>query len=238
MNTDKEKSAPSALRKLLDSDPVSLAELDKLCDDWAKKKPSENDDPRSPTGTIERRSIPTYEGFYSITTEGVVYSDSRTQHGITTNTATTTEERVLTIQYKGNVPYVTLLRSGKRDVYNVEVLLKATFPENYPPVQDLEGEEWQPLPDYPEFMVSNRGRVKQTTQQKTTGSIKYMEPESLRNVITTKPPAYIVLPNSLGKVTLPNLIYRLFVDPNIRKSQKIQFKDGDTSNLSVDNLFI
>lgn len=170
----------------------------------------------------ERRLIPGYGDLYQIDENGTVYSDSQEKE----------------VWDNNGIPTVILFNNKKKAVYNVNNLMKAAFPEKYPPIENLEGEEWKPVPDWPEIMVSNYGRVKNVAQTKYSNLVKYTEQESLRKVDTRPDHPLFTLPAGAGKLTIAPLVYRLFINDNIPKKPKILFRDGNTKNLHVSNLYI
>ena len=124
---------------------------------------------------------------------------------------------------------------------------------------DMESEIWKLFPDpffEDYFMISNKGRIKRlaykSTRQTSKGTIAYIE----RPEIIMKP----YLSKSYNRYTkqythqlcmsiqaegrnkafkVPYMVYQAFIDPEINTKQSfIQFKDGDSLNISPTNMYI
>jgi hypothetical protein len=128
---------------------------------------------------------------------------------------------------------------------------------------DIEGEIWKQFPDHffeDYFMISNKGRVKRlaykSSRQTSKGAIAYIE----RPEIIMKP----YLSKSYNRYTkqythqlcmsiqaegrnkafkVPYMVYQAFIDPENpeiinTKQSFIQFKDGDSLNISPENLYL
>lgn len=60
--------------------------------------------------------------------------------------------------YKGKYPMVKLTKDGTRHVLSVTTLIKNTFTN----IHDLENEVWKPVTNFPNYSISNEGRIKNT----------------------------------------------------------------------------
>ena len=115
-----------------------------------------------------------------------------------------------------------LVREGHRR-YN------ANLPKREPivrtPPKELEGEEWRVLKKYPNYSVSNKGRVKNNKTEKLM-SLGYSGRVHIRteDKISTN-----VLPSKL--------VYEAFVG-DIYEMERIGFIDGDSGNMSPNNLYL
>jgi hypothetical protein len=189
------------------------------------------------TSIVERRPIPGYEGFYTIDSNGQVYSLSRSVK----NTVGVTHERVgRKLKPKvSNTPLgeVALCTHGISIQYLVDWLLRATFPELYPPIENLEGEIWKPIKDYPHCEISNLGRVKRIAKLVKRGKIEYIEQEHLNPVARANrsQPYAIFRPGHLKSIA--GLVYRTFIG-EIPSSHYINFKDENVLNACETNLYL
>lgn len=186
--------------------------------------------------TVERRSIPGYEGFYTIDSNGEVYSHRRSVTN-TNGVKHVRDGKKLKRKISSTAPLgeVRLCTHGISILYSVIWLLRATFPELYPPIENLEGEIWKPIKDYPDCEISNLGRVKRIAKLVRRGNIEYIEQEHLHPVTrANRSQPYISFRYGHLK-QLAGLVYRTFVG-EIPPRKKIGYKDGNVDNVKVSNL--
>lgn len=91
---------------------------------------------------MEFRTIKGFEG-HEISRSGIVRNKK-------------TNQQLYIYLYKEKYPMVKLWKDGGRHVLSVTTLIKNTFTT----IPDLEGEVWKQIPDFPNYSVSNEGRVK------------------------------------------------------------------------------
>src|SRR5690606_2168153 len=111
------------------------------------------------------------------------------------------------------------------------------FPELYPSVDDLDGEEWRVIADHPKYMVSNKGRVKKIKEIKTNGGIEYIDQESLRHIGTVEGYPLVTLPtdNNKNNFLLGRVVFEAF-HRKLNKDEHVQYKDGNIFNVFPENL--
>lgn len=191
-----------------------------------------------------KRPIPTYEGIYVISGDGVIESLDR---------------KVLTKdghvrRYKGRVMRVTkniradsemiiLSQDGVCKPFSVKTLMKMTFPEIFPPVVDLPDEDWKAT-NVPYLLVSNLGRVKRLGMPREVQGIKFIDCEFLY-ALPTAPTGHYVIPLSskvadrevLSTLSAGRVMYEAFIG-KIPEGARVVYVDGDPKNLRPDNLDI
>lgn len=195
---------------------------------------------------VIRKPIPGYEGSYSITNTGIVYSDQRTIEK-SDGKKQTFKERLKKI-FKRNLGTgdICVALNGYPDVNNtrtirIKTLLMATFPEQYPPIENLENEEWRTISLHPEYQVSSMGRVKRIATHKPIGDTTYRAQEYLLTTFLGGSYHHCVSLKCevTGKHTTYNvsqLVYGAFIG-EIPKGQYLRYHDGDYLNMQLSNLY-
>lgn len=192
---------------------------------------------------VLKRSVPGFEGAYSISTNGDVYSDERIV--IKSNgQAMRVRERVLKetpIVSKGKSSNAVTYRfcvEGVKTSISKAALLKRTYPELFKPVDDLPGEVWKAIVDHPRYVVSNLGRVKRIAEERVFNNFFYIEQESLRHVGTLDHFLVVCLQSNDEQNTriVARLVFESFHRP-LLANEHVLYKDGDYTNVSADNLF-
>lgn len=102
---------------------------------------------------------------------------------------------------------------------------KRTQPQ--PHTEDLEGEKWLVIPDYPFYSVSNKGRVKNIATNKILNFI--ISKKSYRVRL-----AYDI--NTNATILVAKLVYCVFNNDYDLEGTRIIHIDGDYKNNNLDNL--
>ena len=99
-------------------------------------------------------------------------------------------------------------------------------------VQDLDGEIWKQISEYPNYYVSNKGRIKKYF--KSYDKYSLLKPEESKN----NKRLYISLYNESGRkvAQISRLVGFAFVSGYSKINNTINHKDGDVQNNSSDNL--
>lgn len=193
-----------------------------------------------------RRPIPGYEGMYSVTRSGVVYSDRRVIIKSDGRKQTFRERIKKPIKVKrGDSLQVTLNGYPEACItksVSVNSIMMAAFPELYPPIENLDGEIWKPTKFNPSYSVSNKGRFKRTAQVKPIGDTTYIFQECLMSLARNGNTNSSVFLRGVGSplfTTLPaaRLVYEAFIG-DIPVDKYIRYHDGDVSNLQASNLYL
>lgn len=189
-----------------------------------------------------KRSVPGYEGFYSITTDGDVYSDNRVVQKID-GKMMRVKERILRetrVKFKGketNCVKYRLCVEGLKVSISKAAMLKRTFPDLFKPVEDLPGEIWKVIPEHTRYAVSNLGRVKRLTEERVSSNFSYTEQSSLRHIGVLDQYMIVCLQNNDEQNTkiVARLVFEAFYRP-LQPREHVLYKDGDYTNIKADNL--
>ena len=105
-------------------------------------------------------------------------------------------------------------------------------------VEDLPNEEWKILENSDDkFMISNKGRVKSAFKLAygKDGKTYHIKEKLIQpRIVGNRAVVHVRLDRGIRRhFTLPNEVYKHFVNPNIRK---VKYIDGNPNNNSVDNL--
>lgn len=195
---------------------------------------------------VERRQIPGLEGSYSITRDANVYSDARSvecHDGRVMNF----KERILK-QKTDSLGHlqVSLSVDCKPKSYLVSTLLKAAFPELFPPIENLPDETWKPVMGFPLHAISDKGRVKLVRRERTTGHVTYTAQEELLVVSKKNADDYSVklhlevedsTRSEQYSRSVSRLVYQHFVGV-IADGQRVKFISSGECRLHASNLYI
>lgn len=186
--------------------------------------------------TDQFRMIPGYEGLYEISRDSVVRSVNRTvvtKNGIVKHLRSKT--LIPSLKNTGHEA-VNLSREGKVNSFTLDILMYATHPELSLPVENLEGEIWRDIRGFPNYQVSNKGRVKRLSYQRKIKTIQFMTPEKLIHQSLHNFTGYWVW-LKVQNCKVADLVYTTFVG-TLRDKQYVRYLDGDIANLCVENLYL
>lgn len=196
---------------------------------------------------VIRRPIPGYEGSYSITSTGIVYSDQRTIEKSDGKKLTIKERLKKTFKRNMGTGDMCVALNGHPTVnatrtVSINTLLMATFPEQYPVIENLENEEWKTISFNPNYQVSSLGRVKRIATYKPLGDTTYLAQEYLVTIFKGRPYHHMVSLKCevTGKhinYNVSHLVYGAFKG-EIPKGQYIRYHDDDYANIVLTNLYI
>lgn len=197
------------------------------------------------TKKVERRPVPGYEGVYSVTSEGVIYAEARVIEKADGKTQTFKERiKKVRCQSKDGAPSVMFYgypEAGKSENVPLRSIMQATFPEMFPPIVNLPNEEWRTLSYNPIYSVSNMGRFKRKSCEKTIGGVTFKVQEYLMSTHTNaNTNRSIQLRDHNKQYTLHRaaiLIYETFVG-KIPDGHYIKYRDNDNTNLVLSNLYV
>ena len=123
---------------------------------------------------------------------------------------------------------------GKSAIYYQSTLVKAVF---HPFVEDLDGEEWREVKDYPEYKVSNYGRVKRDKKIGKYGDLHY---EILIKQQLNQKGYYSISLSKDGKIKkrlVHVLVAEVFVEnPDPIHKKEVDHIDTNPINNNVTNL--
>lgn len=196
----------------------------------------------------ERRKIPGLEGYYSLTGEGVVWGDEREVLSSRGGSRTVKSRKMKVYQARPRAgvvsesAYCVLLSiDGYTSSVSLLSLYKATFPEVFKGVVDLDGEEWKTTVGCPKTAVSNLGRVKRYTVVRSNKLIEYTDKECLLTVSNHGEKLMFVnlggLSVSRSRALVGRLVWETFKG-KIGKGLKIGYLDGDYRNVRLSNLYL
>lgn len=99
-------------------------------------------------------------------------------------------------------------------------------------VVDLEGEMWKPILGYPDYDVSNKGRIRRLAKRYN----QYYIVQQYSNIHNGR--SYVTLYTETGKKNLivARLVAHAFVEGHSDKKNTVNHKDGDVTNNKSDNL--
>lgn len=210
-----------------------------------------------------RRPIPGYEGIYSLTGAGLIYTDARIAITITGIKRPRKEMQLRFTQIDKQVPFVTLSLKGVKKYWNMVELLHRTFPEysnaditkvsgvssaaltKLPEaINSLPGEEWRVVKSMPFLMVSNLGRIKRLAYSYELNG----KTQSLKDKIVAIRDfgcyGWTVVGFSVkhrnvsyGNVRLPRLVYEAFIG-ELKKHTQIRYRDNNYRNVTVENIYV
>lgn len=194
----------------------------------------------------DRRPIPGYEGIYSITRSGVVYSDHRVIIK-SDGRKQTFRERIKKQSKPQRGKALKIMLNGYPEAciskdFTINSIMMATFPELYPPIENLVGEIWEPTNFNPNYSVSNKGRIKRSAKVKSIGNATYIFQECLMSLAKNGNTHRTVFLRGVGSsifTTLQavRLVYEAFIG-EIPADNYIRYHDGDVSNLQASNLYL
>lgn len=193
------------------------------------------------------RDIPHFDGYYSMRSDGVVFSNERIVEDsigrlmkIKKKQLTGTVNKSKTYSTKEN-PTFNFRYQGKYHSVYLRFLKAITFPEIYNlPVPDLDGEEWSCVKGLSRYLVSNLGRAKIASEKSVCCGIEWVKSEKLITLYKSKD-GYITF-NAKEKnkdprtVTLAKEVYRSF--RGLNGNCVVGHIDGDLSNNALSNLFL
>ena len=203
---------------------------------------------------VETFDIPSYEGKYTINTDGVVYNISKNPPRRVVSFTGTSDVQLITL-YKDNAPKTYKLKNilgacifGKRGE-KYEIRLKDEDESNVTATnleldipEDLPGEAWKPIHGTDgKYSVSNLGRVRREyyigTRRKGTKLYPIEYRCRLVKVIDTKQVSHVRLHvnNEYKTYTLAQLVATHFLD-NPNNNKLVYHLDGNCANNNVSNL--
>lgn len=194
---------------------------------------------------IERRPVPGYEGSYSVTSDGVVYADARVIEKCDGKKLTLKERIKKALpQKRGTATRVMFYgypEAKKSETISMRSVMQAAFPEMFPPVPDLAGEEWRTLSYNSIYLVSNLGRFKRKSCSSTIGGVPFTVQEYIMpthaHVNTNRTISLRDDKRNYYALCAATLVYETFVG-KIPDGQYIKYRDGDNTNLSLSNLYV
>ena len=199
-------------------------------------------------GDLEIRKIPNFEGYYSLRSDGIVFSDERIVQTIDGKQIRLKKKQLTTAKYKSkhgtdqDANYRFRV-DGKSYSVGLSFLKAITFPEIYnSPVVDQPDEVWVPLFFNNAYSVSNFGRVKRNAQNSVCCGITWSKADYLISLHTSNkgimyfgcrhPTKDISTTLPLGRAIYQSF-YGLLPDNTI-----VLNIDGDRNNNNLSNLYI
>lgn len=194
---------------------------------------------------LERKPIPGFEGYYSVRSDGAVFSDERIvekSNGKKMKVKERQLKKTVTVNKHGNTEKNCRYRlcvEAQKSSFSITTLMKIVFPEMYPPIKDLEGEEWRKISGHSKYMVSNKGRVKKKAEIKVSGGIQYLEQEHLRHIglIDGYPRVCLQEDNNSNLKLVARLVFEAF-HRQLNEFEQVTCKDGNHLNTHSENLIV
>lgn len=196
---------------------------------------------------LEIRKIPNFEGYYSLRSDGAVFSDERvidTARG----PMRIKGKQLTSAKYKskhGTDQDANYKFRMDNKGYSVGLsFLKAiTFPEIYNTrVIDLPGEVWVPLFFNEKYSVSNIGRVKRNHQKQTCCGIEWVKSDHLISIFEMGCDGYFFgcrhrHEDKITTLPLGRSVYQSFIRL-VGDDEIVCHKDGDKRNNHISNLMM
>lgn len=194
------------------------------------------------------REIPHFEGYYSMRSDGRIISHSR-KIVRSDGKPMTIKGRILKEIFPLNPnehmqdPTYTLAKEDLSLRVRRNAIYRMTFPEFFSPIENIEGEVWKEIVNCPGFAASNKGRIKRVTQQFLLGELfpytlmeelmtQYNRPMGVGLIVKL----FYVEKGYLTR-SVARLVYETF-NPNIELNKHILYRDGDYSNVCLENLYV
>lgn len=99
--------------------------------------------------------------------------------------------------------------------------------------EDIQGEEWEPILGYSQYMVSSKGRIRKYVSRYHAWHILQQQPNKNNQRL------YVRLVNDEEKsknLQVARLVAHAFVEGKSEKKNTVNHKDGDVNNNNADNL--
>ena len=195
------------------------------------------------------RDIPHFDGYYSMRSDGVVFSNERIVEHAIHGQMKIKGKMLSTAKYKNKhgtpKPANYRLRlGGKGHSVGLEFLKAITFPEIFnQSIDDLDGEVWKPLYANNDYSVSNLGRVKRNKESFVCCGIEWVRADYLisTHIVSHKTSQYVLFGCWVGgsqtNLILGRSIYQSFVRL-LKDNEVIAHKDGCFENNTLSNLIV